>query len=196
MFDKNICLKKGDILSSKQQTIAITVNTVGVMGKGLAFHFKCQFPDIDKDYRKLCRQKKLKMGAPYLYKRSEDFDRMLMDVPYKKSKVPSVVTENGHRWFLLFPTKNHWRESSPILGIEKGLKWLVKNYQTRGIKSLALPALGCGLGGLSWQVVGPLMCKYLKQMDIKSEIYLPLEKEIPKEHLQPEFLFNKNSTNE
>ncbi len=144
------------------------------MGKGLAFSFKCQFPEGYVLYQDLCRQKKLRMGVPYLL---ED--------------VPSAVTENGHRWFLLFPTKNHWRENSPLAGIEKGLQWLVENYQSQGIKSLALPALGCGLGGLSWSVVGPLMCQYLKQMDIKSEIYLPLEKNIPEEQLQPDFLLHK-----
>ena len=196
VISPQITLKKGDMFFSRMKTFTISVNTVGIMGKGLASRTKYQFPDVYVLYQDLCRQKKLKMGVPYLYKRSEDFDRMLMDVPYKKSNVSSPVTENGHRWFLLFPTKNHWRESSPLLGIEKGLKWLVENYQTQGIESLALPALGCGLGGLSWQVVGPLMCKYLKQMDIESEIYLPLEKEIPKEHLKPDFLFNKNSTNE
>ena len=179
-----VTLKKGDMFFSEMETFTISVNTVGVMGKGLASRSKNQFPDVYTEYQSLCRQKKLKMGTPVLYKREANFVRMLME------DVPSIVPENGHRWFLLFPTKNHWRESSPIAGIEKGLQWLVENYKAQGITSLALPALGCGLGGLSWQVVGPLMCKYLKQMNIQSEIYLPLEKDIPKEHLQPEFLFN------
>ena len=188
-FQKNISEKitllKEDMFFSEMQTFTISVNTVGIMGKGLASRTKYQSPDVYVLYQDLCRQKKLRMGVPYLYKRSENFVRTLME------DVPSSVTENGHRWFLLFPTKNHWRERSPVAGIEKGLKWLVENYPAQGITSLALPALGCGLGGLSWQVVGPLMCKYLKQMNIQSEIYLPLEKDIPEEYLKPEFLFSK-----
>ncbi len=180
-----ITLKKGDMFFSKMQTFTISVNTVGVMGKGLASRAKYQFPDAYVLYQDLCRQRKLKMGVPYLYKRSENFISTLMeDVP----SVSSTVTENGHRWFLLFPTKNHWREKSPVAGIEKGLKWLVDNYKSQGIESLALPALGCGLGGLDWKELGPLMCKYLKKMDIQSAVYLPLEKQVPEEQLQPEFL--------
>ena len=182
-----IILVKGDMFFSEMQTFTISVNTVGIMGKGLASRTKYQAPRVYVLYQNLCRQKKLKMGVPYLYKRSENFITTLME---DVSSVSSAVTENGHRWFLLFPTKNHWRENSPIAGIEKGLKWLVDNYKSQGIESLALPALGCGLGGLSWKEVGPLMCKYLKQMEIQSCIYLPLEKQIPEEQLQPEFLLN------
>ena len=180
-----IILVEGDMFFSEMQTFTISVNTVGVMGKGLASRAKYQFPDVYVLYQDLCRQKKLKMGVPYLYKRSDNFISTLMeDVP----SAPSTVTENGHRWFLLFPTKNHWREKSPFAGIEKGLQWLVDNYKNQGIKSLALPALGCGLGGLDWKEVGPLMCKYLQKMEIQSVVYLPLEKQIPEEQLQPEFL--------
>jgi len=102
------------------------------------------------------------------------------------------VTENGQRWFLLFPTKNHWREKSPIEGIERGLQWLVENYKKLDISSIALPALGCGLGGLDWKDVGPLMCRYLSQTNLQSSIYLPLERPIPPEQLNPEFLLQEN----
>ncbi len=183
--EKHITLKKGDMFFSKMQTFTVSVNTVGVMGKGLASRAKYQFPDAYVLYQDLCRQKKLKMGVPYLYKREANFIKTLME-----NVSSSVATENGHRWFLLFPTKNHWREKSPVAGIEKGLNWLVDNYKSQGIESLALPALGCGLGGLDWKELGPLMCKYLKKMDIPSAVYLPLEKQIPEEQLQPEFLFN------
>ena len=180
-----ITLKKGDMFFSEMQTFTVSVNTVGVMGKGLASRAKYQFPDAYVLYQDLCRQRKLKMGEPYLYKRSENFITTLVE-----DTSSSVATENGHRWFLLFPTKNHWREKSPIAGIEKGLKRLVDNYKSQGIKSLALPALGCGLGGLDWKDLGPLMCKYLQKMEIQSCIYLPLEKQIPEEQLQPAFLLN------
>ncbi len=182
----HITLKKGDMFFAEMQTFTISVNTVGVMGKGLASRSKNQFPDVYTEYQALCYKRKLKMGTPVLYKREANFVRALME------DVPSAVTENGHRWFLLFPTKNHWREKSPLEGIEKGLKWLVTNYQNQGITSLALPALGCGLGGLSWKVVGPMMCQYLKQINLQTEIYLPLETDIPEEQLQPDFLFKPN----
>ena len=183
-ISSKISLLKEDMFFSKMQTFTVSVNTVGVMGKGLASRAKYQFPDVYVLYQDLCRQKKLRMGVPFLYKRTEDFIKTLVeDTNFYK-------TENGRRWFLLLPTKNHWKENSPVDGIEKGLQWLVNNYKNQGIESLALPALGCGLGGLDWKNIGPLMCKYLDKMDIPSEIYLPLEKTIPEEQLQPKFLLN------
>ena len=99
-ISEKITLLKEDMFFSKNmQTFTISVNTVGIMGKGLASRTKYQFPDVYVLYQDLCRKKKLRMGVPYLYKRSEDFVRTLME------DVPSIVTENGHRWFLLFPTK-------------------------------------------------------------------------------------------
>ena len=185
-ISENIVLKKGDMFFSKMKTYTISVNTVGIMGKGLASRAKYQFPDVYVLYQDLCKQKKLKMGIPYLYKRSENFISSLMEEEF------SSVTENGHRWFLLFPTKNHWREKSPMEGIERGLKWLVENYKELDISSIALPALGCGLGGLDWKDVGPLMCGYLSQTDLQSSIYLPLERPLLPEQLKPEFLLKAN----
>ena len=84
------------------------------------------------------------MDIPFLYKREENFTKNLME------DTGINVTENGNRWFLLFPTKDHWKTNSPIDGIEKGMEWLVNNYKNLDIPSIALPALGCGLGGLDW----------------------------------------------
>ncbi len=189
-FQKNISNKvslvKEDMFFSKMQTFTISVNTVGIMGKGLASRAKYQFPDVYVRYQDLCRQRKLKMGIPCLYKRAKNFEKELME-----DDTNSAMTENGQRWFLLFPTKNHWREKSPIEGIEKGLQWLRDNYKNQGIESIALPALGCGLGGLAWKDIGPLMCQYLNQMDIQSSVYLPLEGQIPEEQLKPDFLLRE-----
>ena len=185
-ISSNITLKKGDMFFSQMQTFTISVNVVGVMGKGLASRAKYQFPDVYVLYQDMCRQRQLKMGVPYLYKRENNFEKSLLE------DTKTITTEKGHRWFLLFPTKNHWREKSPLEGIERGLNWLVENYKSLGISSIALPALGCGLGGLSWKDVGPLMCKYLSQTDLKSSIYLPLEKSIQPEQLKPEFLLKGN----
>ena len=178
-----IFLAKGDMFFSTAQTLAVSVNTVGIMGKGVASRAKYQFPDVYVYYQDACRRNTLKIGKPVLYKRAGDFEKTLSD------ESESLHSTNGERWFLLFPTKNHWRNNSSLDEIEKGLKWLVKNCQKEEIKSIAMPALGCGLGGLNWKEIGPLMCKYLSQLPIeKSIIYLPAEHQTPLEYLQPEFL--------
>jgi hypothetical protein len=178
----NLSLIEGDMLFSRLHTLTISVNTVGVMGKGLASRAKYQFPDVYVFYQDLCRKRTLRMGKPYLYKRESSFDYELADEP------STLSNANSETWFLLFPTKRHWRERADIHGIEEGLQWLVDNYKREGIKSLALPALGCGLGWLEWREVGPLLYRYLSTLDIPVWIYLPLEKKIPNEELSKDFL--------
>lgn len=175
----------GDMFFSQMQTLTISVNTVGIMGKGLASRAKYQFPDMYVVYQDVCRNKTLVMGKPYLYKRETSLDEDLADEP---STLPNP---NANKWFLLFPTKKHWKEQSDPQGIEQGLQWVLKNYKTEGIQSIAMPALGCGLGGLHWEDMGPLMCKYLSKMEIQAAIYLPQEKQIPPEFLTREFLMGK-----
>jgi hypothetical protein len=175
-------LVEGDMFFSKAQTVTVSVNTVGVMGKGLASRAKYQFPDVYVYYQDLCRSRKLKMGRPQIYKREASLDYDLADQPQ------SFSSGNGEKWFLLFPTKSNWREMSDIKGIEEGLVWLVENYKQEGVKSLAIPALGCGLGKLEWKDVGPLMCKYLKTMDINVAIFIPAEKIIPTEYFEAKYL--------
>jgi len=177
---------EGDMFFSRMQTITVSVNTVGVMGKGVASRARYQFPDVFVLYHDLCRKRKLKMGEPYLYKRESSTDYQLADEPSTLSKA------NTETWFLLFPTKNHWRYPADIKGIENGLKWLRKNYRTERIKSLAMPALGCGLGRLKWGKVGPLLCKHLATLDIPVYIYLPTERRIPRELLSKEFLLGQD----
>ncbi|GIV86884.1 MAG: Appr-1-p processing protein [Chloroflexus sp.] len=181
----NLFWADGDMFFSHMQTLTISVNTVGVMGKGLASRAKYQFPDVYVVYQDVCRDKRLVMGKPYLYKREASLDNDLADEPL------SLPNPNANKWFLLFPTKNHWREVSDPAGIEKGLQWLVENYKTKGIQSLAIPALGCGLGRLDWKEIGPLMCRYLSQMEIQVALYLPQEKPIASEFLTKEFLLGE-----
>jgi len=175
-------LAEGDMFFSKAQTVTVSVNTVGVMGKGLASRTRYQFSDVYVHYEDLCRSKKLKMGRPQLYKRESSLDYELADEP------GTLPNGNLEKWFLLFPTKRHWREPADIAGIEEGLKWLSDNYKREGIKSLAVPALGCGLGRLEWRDVGPLMCRYFKNFDITVVIYLPVEKKVTTEFLSKDFL--------
>jgi hypothetical protein len=181
----HISLVEGDMFFSNMQTLTVSVNTVGVMGKGLASRAKYQFPDVYVIYQDACRSKKLQMGKPYLYKRESFVDEELADEP------SSLSMPNSSKWFLLFATKKHWRENSDMAGIEQGLQWVKDRYKAEGIKSLAVPALGCGLGGLDWQDVGPLICQYLATLDIPVAIYLPREKEIPREYLDSKFLLGR-----
>jgi hypothetical protein len=173
---------EGDMFFSRMHTLTVSVNCVGIMGKGLASRAKYQFPDVYVFYQDLCRKRRLQMGKPCLYKRESSFDYQLADEP------STLSNGNLETWFLLFPTKRHWRENADIDGIEKGLQWLRDNYKEQGITSLAIPALGCGLGRLEWHDVGPLMCKYLATVDIPVWIYLPAERKVPDELLKKEFL--------
>jgi O-acetyl-ADP-ribose deacetylase (regulator of RNase III)/uncharacterized protein YwgA len=139
----------GDILKSKAQTLVNTVNCVGIMGKGIALEFKKRFPEMFKDYEERCNRKEIRVGQPYLYKSL--FGQQIVN----------------------FPTKEDWRSVSKISDIERGLDYLAAHYKKWGITSIAIPPLGCGNGQLQWKVIGPLIYKWAKQMDIPVEIYAP-----------------------
>ncbi len=139
----------GDILKSKAQTLINTVNCVGIMGKGIALEFKKCFPEMFKDYVERCERKEVKPGVPYIY-------RTLFP--------PQIVN---------FPTKDHWKSVSRISDIERGLQHLLRDYKEWGVTSVAIPPLGCGNGQLEWRVVGPLIYRYVRQMDIPIEMYVP-----------------------
>ena len=138
---------KGDIFDSKAQVIVNTVNCQGVMGKGLALAFKERFPDMFLVYQQDCKAGRLRIGKITIYKKSTP-------------------------WILNFPTKNHWRYPSKLEYLEKGLEFLVAHYKKVGITSIAFPKLGAQNGKLSWDAVGPLMAKYLSQLDIDVYIYI------------------------
>ena len=168
----------GDIFFSELQTLTVTVNLQGVMGKGLALRAREQFPDVYVAYEKACRSKKITSARPYIYKREVSVIDELMDL-----KSYNMNIENPMKWFLLFATKRHWRANSRIEDIEDGLKWLEKNSKKEGIQSLAVSALGCALGKLSWADVAPLICEHLHGIGIPIEIYLPREYPIDPQHL-------------
>ncbi len=139
----------GNILQSKAQTLINTVNCVGGMGKGIALEFKNRFPDMYADYIQRCQRGEVKPGIPYLY---------------KTLFPPQIVN---------FPTKGHWKSLSKLNDIERGLKHLVEHYKKWGVTSLAIPPLGCGNGQLEWRAVGPLIYRFMKDMDIPVEMYAP-----------------------
>ena len=139
----------GDILQSNAQTLINTVNCVGIMGKGIALEFKNRFPEMFADYLKRCERGEVKPGVPYVY-------RTLYP--------PQIVN---------FPTKDHWKSFSRIADVGRGLEYLLTHYKGWGITSLAIPPLGCGNGQLEWRIVGPLIYRYAKQMDIPVQMFAP-----------------------
>lgn len=138
---------EGNIFDSPAQTIVNTVNTVGVMGKGLALSFKERYPDMFAAYRSICEKNKLAPGKLMIY------------------------TAPDHT-ILLFPTKENWRNPSKIEYIEKGLEKFVNTYADHNITSIAFPRLGCGNGELSWDDVKPVMERYLAGLPIDVYVYL------------------------
>jgi len=138
---------KGNLFESPAHVLVNTVNTEGVMGKGIAKKFKSLYPEMFREYQRLCEQRKFAIGKLWIYK-----------------------TKN--KWVLNFPTKITWRKPSKIKYIESGLQAFVKRYAERGITSIAFPPLGCGNGELNWEnQVQPLMGKYLGNLPINIYIY-------------------------
>jgi len=157
-----ITVRIGNIFESDAQTLVNTVNCVGVMGKGIALEFKKRFPDMYDDYVQRCKEGRVKLGQPYLYRRL------------------------APPWILNFPTKEHWRSVSRLQDIVDGLRYLEAHYREWGITSLAVPPLGCGQGQLEWRVVGPTLYRHLKQLHIPVDLFAPFG--TPHEELRPSFL--------
>ncbi|MCS6930718.1 MAG: macro domain-containing protein [Acetobacteraceae bacterium] len=129
-----ITLKTGDILAEPAEALVNTVNCVGVMGRGIALQFRHAFPDNFKAYEAACARGEVQPGRMFV------FERQALDAP---------------RWIINFPTKRHWRGRSRMADIEAGLAALVEAIRIRNIRSVAIPPLGCGLGGLDWAEVRP-----------------------------------------
>ena len=149
---KNISLVEGDMFFSGMQTLTVSVNLQGIMGKGLASRAKYQFPDVYVYYQDACRAKRITATKPSIYKREASLDEELADL------TTPLTTPNAVKWFLLFATKRKWRDDSRVDDIEGGLAWFRDHFESEGVLSIALPALGCGLGGRAWAEVGILSC--------------------------------------
>lgn len=151
---------KGNLFTSNSKVIVNTVNTVGVMGKGIAADFKKYYPEMFQQYKVLCDNGTFDIGNLFLYKTS-------------------------NKWVLNFPTKKHWRGKSTLEYIETGLKKLVMDSSKLQITDIAMPKLGCGNGGLEWEnEVKPLIEKYLEKSPINVSIY-DFDKDITPEYLKP-----------
>lgn len=152
---------EGDIFDSPAQVIVNTVNTVGVMGKGLALSFKKRYPRMFEGYKRACDNRSLAIGKLMLFYEAD-------------------------HWLLLFPTKQHWRNPSKLEYIEAGLQKFAATYAEKSITSIAFPRLGCGNGELNWDEVRPLMEKYLGNLPIDIYIYLGTYPYPVPEHREPE----------
>ncbi len=159
---------QGDLFRSGAQTLVNTVNCVGVMGKGIALEFKKRFPDMFEDYARRCDAGEVRLGQPYLYRRPAP---------------PQIV---------VFPTKSHWRAFSRIEDIIAGLEYLVDHAEEWGVKSIAVPPLGCGNGQLDWRIVGPTLYRYLAQLRVPVELYAPWD--APAEQLSLAFFQERTAT--
>ena len=143
----------GDLLSSPAQTLVNTVNSVGVMGKGIAKSFKAIYPEMFAAYRQRCEAGELTIGSLFLYR-------------------------SAHKWVLNFPTKRHWRQGSRPQDIAAGLETFRRAYAEHGITSIAFPQLGCGNGGLDWESqVRPMMERQLGDLPIA--VYIHIRSDMP-----------------
>ena len=131
-----ITLTCGNLLKADAEALVNAVNCVGHMGKGIALQFKMAFPENFIVYQKACQAEEVKPGVMHVFEIGSMF---------------------GHKYIINFPTKRHWREQSRYEDIESGLKTLVQEVKKRGIQSVAVPPLGCGLGGLEWNRVRPMI---------------------------------------
>ncbi|MBX9629404.1 MAG: macro domain-containing protein [Burkholderiales bacterium] len=144
---------KGDILAAEAEALVNTVNCVGIMGRGIALQFKKAFPENFKAYAAACAQGAVEPGRMFVYDTGE------LMLP---------------RYIINFPTKRHWRGKSRLEDIQSGLQALVHEVRTCGIRSIAIPPLGSGLGGLDWEDVRPLIAEAMEQLpDVQVEVFEP-----------------------
>jgi O-acetyl-ADP-ribose deacetylase (regulator of RNase III) len=154
-------VKSGDLLKENSEAIVNTVNCVGVMGKGVALQFKQRWPQNFKAYEAACKREEVKPGKMFIYDLGE--------------------WENP-RFIINFPTKAHWRGDSKIEYIESGLRDLVYQIKRLNIKSVALPPLGCGSGGLDWDDVKRLIFSAFKDHpDVQVNLFEPKGAPPPRE---------------
>ncbi len=145
--------QQGDILQAEAEALVNTVNCVGIMGRGIALQFRKEFPENYKMYQAACKRKEVQPGKMLIY------DLNQFQPP---------------RFIINFPTKRHWKNKSLIEDIQAGLLALVEDVRRLGIQSIAIPPLGCGLGGLNWDEVRPLIEQAFQALpEVRVLIYAP-----------------------
>jgi O-acetyl-ADP-ribose deacetylase (regulator of RNase III) len=162
----------GNLLKADVEALVNTVNTEGVMGKGIALQFRRAYPDMFDAYVRDCKRGKVTLGHVHVYDNGG-------------------LVRSGPRWIINFPTKGHWRAKSRMEDIQAGLKNLAETVRKLEIKSIALPPLGCGHGGLSWSEVRPAIEQAFSELpdvhallfapgDVPDAVDMPNRTEVPK----------------
>ena len=147
---------EGNLFESEAQTITNAINCVGVMGGGIAGEFAQRFPAMVAEYGKLCHERKVKMGQPYLWKNEDGKD------------------------VLNFPTMYYPGMKASLPMIDRGLAYLAGNYEGWGIESVAMPALGCGIGRLRFSQVETAVKVHFADLSLPVELYAPHAPPAPK----------------
>ena len=145
--------REGNLLAAHAQALVNTVNTVGVMGKGIALQFKEAFPENFRAYAEACKRGEVTVGTMF---------------------VTETQRLGDPRWVINFPTKKDWRHPSKLEYVESGLQDLIRVIRERRIESVALPPLGCGHGGLDWALVRSLIVAATDDIPgVRVEVYIP-----------------------
>lgn len=144
----------GNILDAKVDALVNTVNCVGIMGRGIALQFKKRYPQNFREYERECKAGKMEPGKVFTV---------------------TVSQTVSPRFVINFPTKRHWRGKSQLTDIQTGLADLVREIGAKEVRSVAIPPLGCGLGGLDWNEVKPLIVKALASLqDVEILVFEPI----------------------
>jgi len=147
-------LTQGNLLEAQVDALINTVNIEGVMGKGIALQFKQAYPDMCKAYEKACAAGEVRLGHMHIF----DLGGLV----------------GGPRWIINFPTKGHWKARSRLVDIDTGLADLLVQIRRLGIRSVAVPPLGCGHGGLNWADVRPrIEAAFASVPEIAVALYAP-----------------------
>jgi len=155
----SIQIAEGNLLQARADALVNPVNCVGVMGKGLALQFKQAFPANFRAYQAACKAGHVQPGRMLIH------DNGRLALPY---------------WIVNFPTKRHWRQPSQLQDVRDGLSALVADAQRLGMRSIAVPPLGCGLGGLDWREVRPLIEHAFAALpDVRVLLYAPDDARLP-----------------
>ena len=151
-----ISFTQGNLLEAKVDAVVNTVNTVGIMGKGIALMFKERFPTNFDAYARACKNNQVRIGEMFVTESEDLF---------------------GPRWIINFPTKTDWRVKTQLAWIREGMRNLVRIIQENDIRSIAVPPLGCGNGGLDWEDVKPVIVDALAEIEnLDAIIYEPTKK--------------------
>ncbi|CAM3711830.1 macro domain-containing protein [Deinococcus frigens] len=154
-------VQRGNLLEAQADALVNTVNTKGVMGKGVALQFKRRYPENYRVYAEACKTEQVVVGQMFV------------------TELPASF-EAGPRYIINFPTKRHWRGGSRISYVQAGLEDLIRVVHERDLRSVALPALGCGNGGLEWDEVRPLIEQAFKALpEVRVLLYPPAQNPDP-----------------